>query len=244
MSQVFHDIEKKILETLQKTPNQSPEQLSKNTELSIDQIRRGIEWLRLKDLALVNESEKITFSLGPNGLDSFKNGLPERKLINMLKEEPKTFEQIRSVLSGAGFNVAIANAKKNGWIKIEKNNSDSLVSIKEKPIETPEEKLLSFIGEKTISQEEITNPLAMKILLSRPNYIVQNSEKSKIISLTDAALSLDTSISSSGAIDVEADVPSIFAARTHPLQDTIDEIREIFVNLGFSEILGNMPPGF
>jgi len=240
VSQVFHDIEKKILETLQKVPNQTPEQLSKNTELSIDQIRRGIEWLRLKDLALVNESEKITFSLGPNGLDSFKNGLPERKLINLLKDKPKTFEQIRSVLSGAGFNVAIANAKKNGWIKIEKNNSESLVSIKEKPVETPEEKLLSLIGEKTISQEEVSNPLAMKILLSRPNYVVQTSQKSKTISLTDAALSLDTSISSSGAIDVEADVPSVFAARTHPLQDTIDEIREIFVNLGFSEILGNM----
>ena len=240
MSQVFHDIEKKILKTLQKVPNQTPEQLSKNTELSIDQIRRGIEWLRLKDFALVTESESITFSLGPNGLDSLKNGLPERKLINMLKNEPKTFEQIRSALSGAGFNVAIANAKKNGWIKIEKNNSDSLVSIKEKPIETPEEKLLSFIGEKIISQEEISNPLAMKILLSRPNYIIQTSEKSKTISLTDAALSLDTSISSTGAIDVEADVPSVFAARMHPLQDTIDEIREIFVNLGFSEILGNM----
>ena len=240
MSQVFHDIEKKILETLQKLPNQTPEQLSKNTELSIDQIRRGIEWLRLKDLALVNESEKITFSLGPNGLDSFKNGLPERKLINLLKDKPKTFEEIRSVLSGAGFNVAIANAKKNGWIKIEKNNSDSLVSIKEKPVETPEEKLLSLIGEKTISQEEVSNPLAMKILLSRPNYVVQTSQKSKTVSLTDAALSLDTSISSNGAIDVEADVPSVFAARTHPLQDTIDEIREIFVNLGFSEILGNM----
>ena len=240
MSQVFHDIEKKILETLQKIPNQTPEQLSKNTELSIDQIRRGIEWLRLKEFAIVSESEKIIFSLGPNGIDSLKNGLPERKLINMLKDEPKTFEQIRSALSGAGFNVAIANAKKNGWIKIEKNNSDSLVSIKEKPIETPEEKLLSFIGEKSISQEEITNPLAMKILLSRPNYIIQISEKSKTISLTDAALSLDTSVSSSGAIDVEADVPSVFAARTHPLQDTIDEIREIFVNLGFSEILGNM----
>ena len=240
MSQVFHDIEKKILETLQKVPNQNPEQLSKNTELSIDQIRRGIEWLRLKGFAIVTESEKITLSLGPNGLDSLKNGLPERKLINMLKDEPKTFEQIRSVLSGAGFNVAIANAKKNGWIKIEKDNSDSLVSIKEKPIETPEEKLLSFIGEKTVLQEEITNSLAMKILLSRPNYIIQTSEKLKNISLTNAALSLDTSISSSGAIDVEADVSSIFAARTHPLQDTIDEIREIFVNLGFSEIFGSM----
>ena len=240
MSQVFHDIEKKILETLQKVPNQTPEQLSKNTELSIDQVRRGIEWLRLKEFAIVSESEKITLSLGPNGLDSLKNGLPERRLINMLKDEPKTFEQIRSALSGAGFNVAIANAKKNGWIKIEKGNSDSLVSIKEKPIETPEEKLLSFIGEKTVSQEEITNSLAMKILLSRPNYIIQTSEKLKNISLADAALSLDTSISSSGAIDVEADVSSIFAARTHPLQDTIDEIREIFVNLGFSEIFGSM----
>ena len=60
MSQVFHDIEKKILEILQKVPNQTPEQLSTNTELSIDQVRRGIEWLRLKGIAIVTESEKIT----------------------------------------------------------------------------------------------------------------------------------------------------------------------------------------
>ena len=32
---------------------------------------------------------------------------------------------------------------------------------------------------------------------------------------------------------VEAEVPEIFIARTHPLKDTIDEIREIFVTLGF-----------
>jgi phenylalanyl-tRNA synthetase alpha chain len=35
-------------------------------------------------------------------------------------------------------------------------------------------------------------------------------------------------------------VPDVFIARTHPLKDTIDEIREIFVTLGFSEIIGNM----
>ena len=73
MSQVFHDIEKKILENLEKTPNQTPEQLSKSTELSIDQIRRGIEWLRLKDLAIVNESEKVSISHGPNGHYYLKN---------------------------------------------------------------------------------------------------------------------------------------------------------------------------
>ena len=137
MSQVLHEIEKKIIDSLKEKSNQTPGHLSESTELSIDQIRRGIEWLRLKELAKVEESSKVSISLGKNGLDSLKSGLPERKLIDLIKDGPKTFDEIRTTLSGAGFNVAIANAKKNGWIKIEKNNSDSEISIKEKPLETP-----------------------------------------------------------------------------------------------------------
>ena len=53
LSQVLHDIEKKIIDSLQKKSDQTPEQLSESTELSIDQIRRGIEWLRLKEFAKV-----------------------------------------------------------------------------------------------------------------------------------------------------------------------------------------------
>ena len=240
MSQVLHDIEKKIIDSLQKILEQTPEQLSESTELSIDQIRRGIEWLRLKELAQVKESSKVEISLGENGIDAFKNGLPERKLMDLIKDGPKTFDDVRKTLSGAGFNAAIANAKKNGWITIEKIESGSKISIKEKSIETPEEKLISLIGEKSIPEEQIENKLALKFLLQRPNYVIQNTEKFKTVSLTDKASKIDSSISHSGAIDVEADVPSVFAARTHPLKDTIDEIREIFVKLGFSEIQGNL----
>ena len=132
MSQVLHDIEKKIIDSLQKKSEQTPEQLSESTELSIDQIRRGIEWLRLKDLAQVKESSKVEVSLGENGIDALKNGLPERKLMDLIKDEPKTFDEIRTVLSGAGFNAAIANAKKNGWVKIDKTESGSTISVKEK----------------------------------------------------------------------------------------------------------------
>ena len=81
MSQVLHDIEKKIIEVLKSKPNQTTEQLSEITELSIDQIRRGIEWLRLKDLAEVSESTKKSVSLGKNGLEAFRNGLPESCLL-------------------------------------------------------------------------------------------------------------------------------------------------------------------
>ena len=122
MSQVLHDIEKKIIDSLQKKSEQTPEQLSESTELSIDQIRRGIEWLRLKDLAQVKDSSKVEISLGQNGIDALKNGLPERKLMDLIKDEPKTFDEIRTVLSGAGFNAAIANAKKMDGLKLIKLN--------------------------------------------------------------------------------------------------------------------------
>jgi len=240
LSQVLHDIEKKIIDSLQKKSDQTPEQLSESTELSIDQIRRGIEWLRLKEFAKVNESSRVTISLGKNGIDSFKNGLPERKLMDLIKDGSKSFEQVRETLSGAGFNAAIANAKKNGWVKIEKTDSGSTISTKEKPVETPEEKLISLIADKSIPEEQIENKLALKFLLQRPDYVIQNTEKSKTISLTEKALQIDTSLSDAGAIDVEADAALVYAARTHPLKDTIDEIREIFVKLGFSEIQGTL----
>jgi len=94
LSQVLHDIEKKIIGSLQKKSGQTPEQLSESTELSIDQIRRGIEWLRLKEFAQVKESSKVEISLGQNGIDAFKTGLPERKLMDLIKDGPKTFEEV------------------------------------------------------------------------------------------------------------------------------------------------------
>jgi phenylalanyl-tRNA synthetase alpha chain len=240
VSQILHDIEKKIIDSLQKKSDQTPEQLSESTELSIDQIRRGIEWLRLKEFAKVNESSKVTISLGKNGIDSLNNGLPERKLMDLIKDGSKSFEQVRETLSGAGFNAAIANAKKNGWVKIEKTDLGSTISTKEKPVETPEEKLILLISDKSIPEEQIENKLALKFLLQRPDYVIQNTEKLKIISLTEKALQIDTTQSDTGAIDVEANAALVYAARTHPLKDTIDEIREIFVKLGFSEIQGTL----
>ena len=78
MSHVLHDIEKQIIKLLQSTPNLTEEQLAQETKLSMDQIRRGVEWLRQKDLADVRDHIKTFYSLGKNGLDALKNGLPER----------------------------------------------------------------------------------------------------------------------------------------------------------------------
>ena len=233
MSQVFHDIEKKIINSLKENPIQTPETLENSTQLSPDQIRRGIEWLKLKDLAIVNESKSSVISLGKNGLDSFEKGLPERRLLNLVKSGPKKLSEIQKEL-GFVFGPAIGLCRKNNWIE---TSSDQII-LKTMPSELSGEKSLKLIGTNKLPKEEI-DKVDLSELLKRPDFVIEDVIKNKKISLTQSAKSLDVS-NVSGAIDVEAEVPEVFVARTHPLKDTIDEIREIFVTLGFSEILGNM----
>jgi phenylalanyl-tRNA synthetase alpha chain len=234
LSQVFHEIEKKIISVLKTESKLTPEKLEKSTQLSPDQIRRGIEWLKLKDLAIVNESKNINFSLGKNGLESFQKGLPERRLLDLIKNTPRSIPDLQKEL-GSVFGPAIGLAKKNDWI----NSNGNEISLKNYPSSLPGEKTLKQIGGDSIS-ETILEKNDLASLLKRPDFLVENIVKTKEISLSENAQTLDVTSSNSGAIDVEANVPEVFVARTHPLKDTIDEIREIFVTLGFTEILGNL----
>ena len=233
MSQVFHDIEKKIINSLKKNPIQTPETLEKSTQLLPDQIRRGIEWLKLKNLAIVDESKSSTLSLGKNGIDSFEKGLPERRLLNLLTNGPRKLSDLQKEL-GFIFGPAMGLSRKNNWIE---TSSDEII-LKIIPSILPGEKTLQQIGSGNLSKDQI-DKIDLTELLKRPDFIIENIMTSKKISLTDSAKSMDVS-NTSGAIDVEANVPELFVARRHPLKDTIDEIREIFVTLGFSEIFGNM----
>jgi phenylalanyl-tRNA synthetase alpha chain len=238
LSQVLHPIEKQIIKSLKESKSSTPEKLVESTKLSIDQIRRGMEWLKLKGLAEIKEIEKTTLKLGKNGLDAKNNGLPERKLINNILEGPKSFDEVRNILK-SDFNAAIANAKKNDWIQIVKGVDSSKILLKGKAPSSPEEKLIDFIGTEEKSQNDIEDIEALASLKKRPDFISENLTKLKTITLSEKAKNIDVE-ASSGAIDVEAKVPQTHAARIHPLKETINEIQEIFVSLGFSEILGNL----
>ena len=235
MSHVLHDIEKQIVKLLKSTPNLTEEQLAQETKLSMDQVRRGVEWLRQKDLADVSDDTHISYSLGKNGLDALKNGLPERRLVNLVRDGPKTFDEIRSSLQGLDFNAAIAHAKKNDWINIEKTDTGSKISLKQEPTESLVERVIPLID-----KAQKPRPDLVKSLMERPDFIIQHEEKTKTVSLSETGKNIDLEKLDSDAIDVEADVPHVHAARIHPLKDTINEIRETFVHLGFTEILGNL----
>jgi phenylalanyl-tRNA synthetase alpha chain len=246
MSKVLHPIEHKIIKTLKEIPDISHDDLSKNAQLTIDQVRRGVEWLKYKNLVEVHESEVTFASLGENGKEAAEKGLPERRLVNHLaKHKVCSFESARTAVSEDEFNAAISNARQNGWIEISKGQTSNIITLKDNITNSPEEELLSILSNK-IPVSEIKNKSALESLKKRPNFILLDSIKTTVINLTKQGLDTQVSLTDTSAfdatltIDVEAPAPEVFAARSHPLQDVINEVREIFVSLGFTEISGNL----
>jgi len=245
MSQVLHPIEHKILKLLLERQNLKPEELSEKTQLSIDQVRRGIEWLKFKELVQVDESEKNFVALGNRGNETIEKGLPERQLINYLKSSfgySCEINEAKNHLKNE-FSAAIANAKKNSWIEIYENR----ILLKGYHDATPEERLIKLIASARpalLSLDEIEDKITLDLLKKRPEFLTFASEKHNTVKLTEKGAEIAKSLGDTvdinlvRAIDVEATAPTIFAARTHPLQDIIDEVREIFVSLGFTELVG------
>jgi len=175
--------------------------------------------------------------------------LPERRLLNLIKKGPMKISDLQNQL-GSVFGPAMGLAKKSNWVESLGNE----ISLKNYPVSIPGEKTLKQIGEDKVPITKIDKD-DLTSLLKRPEFLVENIVKTKEISLTKtftSELLLSGGKGSillsdgkgklliSGAIDVEAGVPEVYVARTHPLKDTIDEIREIFVTLGFTEIFGNI----
>jgi len=248
LSQVLHPIEKKIINALKETEKLGIEELEQKTDLSADQVRRGIEWLKLKGLADIVESQETTYKLSSAGNDILKSGLPERKLANLLKDGPKSFDEAKQSLSESDFHAAIANAKRNDWIQIEKDDSgNTKISLKvQDPQPSAEEKVLKEINQGIFDQNALYHDksqhekLVGYFRLKKLALVEEIINKSKTISLTDEGKKTETStVVGIPAIDVVASVPVTFVARAHPLKEVISEIREIFTSLGFTEILGN-----
>ena len=235
MSQALHDIEKKIITYLKENAGKTPRDLENATGLLPDQVRRGIEWLRLKGLADVKASQSRIVSLGKNGMESLEKGLPERRLLELLKTKSKISDLQKEL--GPVFGPAMGLARKNGWIEA----AGDTMTLKSPPDVLPGELSLKCIGDSKIYRFILKNEgleSDLSTLLGRPDFVVEDIAETRRISLTELGRSVDLEVAS--GIDVEADVPRTFVARTHPLKDTIDEIREIFVTLGFSEIYGDM----
>lgn len=258
--EALHPIELAILKSLSSTESASMPALSEMTGLGMDQIRRGVEWLRLKGMVAVSENTGTILSLGSAGIESATSGLPERRLVNAVRDGISTLAGIVAGgrLGQGELNAAVAAAKRNGWIRF--GDAGSITA--ELANKSSEEELISKLqaGALDASNLDEIERKALDLLSKRPGYIVKKEFKNAQISLTGLGKSaavaapsgatfertLTPKMITSGSwkdvklapLDVEAPAPTIYPGRRHPLVDVIDEIKEIFVGLGFGEVDG------
>ena len=261
----LHPFEISLLKSLVGRNKQSIEELRNDTLLGIDQIRRGIEWLKLK--GLINLDETNSTSLGPSGYQAVKQGLPERRLVDYIKNGKNRIED----MSSSGFfsqkesHSAFRYAKQNNWIKQEQDSLGvkRLIRTSAADSKSAEEKLLTKLAEQeNFKMSDLTrDELNAFDSLKRRDHAYFTEHKlinETIVTLLEAgkkALSFvntgsievpapgktsDGKLNSSNlpAMDVLAPVRYLFPGRRHPIVNLIDEVSEIFVALGFTEIEG------
>jgi phenylalanyl-tRNA synthetase alpha chain len=258
----LHPIEREILKSLAEAGSILIEKLASITHLDIDQVRRGVEWLKFKSMVSVEESSSFIVSLTQRGQDAAGSGLPERKLVAAIKSGNDTVEKVRQsgLLNKDEVSAAVSAARRNGWVQF---SDGGKMSVSGAESHSPQELILQKLrkGSVELAALEEEERRAVELLKKRPDYIIVKEVKQTRISITPSGngalqgmdegqverkLTPDMITSGRwkeirlGPLDVEAPAPVAYPGRSHPLVDIIDEVKEIFVGLGFEEIDGDM----
>jgi phenylalanyl-tRNA synthetase alpha chain len=259
----LHPIERTLISALARS-GINPikiDEIASQSSLSLDQVRRGLEWLRSKKLVEIEEKEERFFSLDIEGKKALTEGLPERKIVRLLQGSGGSALLSELASKIEGFSAGLGRAKQNGWVKVE---GERVLLLSNFESEEPEEALIRRIGESgklsesELSKNEIT---ALQNLQRRPEFITEVRNKQTMVRLKEGVLTtISTTFPEEEAIgqitpevlttgkwkrfplrelDVTSPVPRIFPGRRHPLRILMGEVRNIFVSMGFEEIDGS-----
>ena len=176
------------------------------------------------------------YKLTEEGRKYLEKGLPEKRLVELLKKGPLPMSETRSV---EDFSIAIQWVKRNGWVKIKKG----IISLVAKDIEVDLQKDLENVKAGKL------NDFSLQILLSR-NLIEKEGEdleKKAQKYLNRELANIPTELIKTGLwrkaklkkYNVEFTGEKIYPGKAHILSSIVENIRRIFLDLGFTEAQGS-----
>lgn len=264
----LHTLERKILPFLH--DNITITEISAKSKLKEDEIVHALKWMQNKKLVEVKTSSTQIIALDKNALYYLKHSLPERNLINILKEKALTLDQIKHKYKYGkeDINPGIGILKQKNLITIQKEGKEIKFKLTNNGIDyinqlLPEEILLKKLGERLHTTEDIQtfDKSLFEGLRKRKEFIKLEEQKTKRIILTDLCKQLlsqkldldlieaitpdviknkDWKEKAFRRYDVETSVPGIFGGRKHFVNEAISYIRRIWLDFGFKEMHGNL----
>ena len=243
----------------------TPEQIQERGGFGeLVQVMNASSWLQAKGLVKHEETMRVFVGLGKEGEDALANGLPERRVVRVLMEArgEVALKDLQADPSLA-MNVATGWLKRKGLAEIAKRPDGTYLKLAVDAARaaqpTPDERVLEALARGERPEADLDKE-GLQLLLQRQNVVRRREEITRLIHLTtkgrmalqrgielrDEVNELTSDLVGSGKwrsvdirpYDVTAFAPVATGGRKHPLRQIIDNIRQAFLEMGFSEIEG------
>ncbi len=231
------------------------------------EVMNALSWLRSKLLVNLKEIVKERYTLGKEGKGFLELGTPEWIAVQALAEHGEMKISELGQLLGKNVSIAIGWLRKKQWADIRKEEGETILTITETgrgAVQGGEdtdqsvlELLVQGMDEGEIKDEHRT---ILKALQIRKGVVKVQEQVQRLSSLTQkgkelvgAGIIIKSEVSAitpelikSGRwkevdirpYDIQAYAPKLRRGSLHPLTILQEEIREIFISMGFSEIQG------
>jgi phenylalanyl-tRNA synthetase alpha chain len=256
--------EKKVLLLLAKHGGSttSDELANRNDFQSPEEARNAVSWLAQKGLVKIDEKRITFYSLSPEGERYARHGLPEKRLLALQLgkniSEPLTDDEKKIAaiwLKKKGF-AEVSKNKNTGELQVVL--TDVGRHFGQRTDSTLDEVILMTLLVKETPAGEL-NPDALAMLKSRKGVLKSRDAVGRTITITQSGKELVEK-----GLDIDADeisqltpehiqtgkwreiklrkyhvdsyAPAVHGGRKHPLRELMDEVKTVFVEMGFTEI--------
>lgn len=243
----------------------SVEEIVKKSGLDETKILRSLQFLENKGIVKLKITSQKIVDLDENGVIYLKNGLPERRLLNVLSEKPEISlveAKEKSKLSDNEFQVALGTLKKKALVELKSGKILLRATLDEIAKKSLEEQLIETLPlefEKLAPEQQH----AVASLKTRKQIIIIKDKKTINFELTSLGKSIEKSdlgklkdmietltpdlIRKEGwkgkkfrKYDIKSPVPQISGGKRHFVDQAIDYARKIWTDLGFKEMSGTL----
>jgi len=262
----LHKLEKELLLALKQEKKLPVNELVKRTGLSEAAVMRSSLWLSSKNLAKISEERESFVQLGSEGEKFLRDNLPERRLVTAVLKLGKK-AALNDALEKAGLtrqegSIALGWAKRKGWLYARREGKKLILEVEKDPEKGLDELLIATLKKGRTHISELPSGLikGLDFLRIRPNVVIISEETRRSISLTNKGLKaarqikvlaeevsqLTPELIRTGKwrrvklreFDVKAPGPLVHPAKIHPAEQIIQQVRRIFLQMGFTEIRG------
>ncbi|MGZ4907683.1 MAG: phenylalanine--tRNA ligase subunit alpha [Halobacteriota archaeon] len=252
-----------VLRALKRVKKMPVQALAKETGLKVEAALQSAYFLQTRGFAQVSEIVDTVYELTDEGASYAEKGLPERQVHDYLViHGPTRLAGLKALFPAVS--IAVGWLKRRRWASFTKEGGESLL-VPETADEAPEERVLEQVRYKPhfrladVSLESQEAQHALHELIRR-NLVSAHDTTSREVVLTgegeDTAQpeqysnGRDISALTSDMIrdgtwrgrlkpyNVRIDTAPLYPGKGHPLRRLMDEMRDIFIAMGFTEFKG------